>query len=319
MESVLGPNMEAGWRCRFRCGNIFFLWSICGGNPYQGYPIGILTHNKENAMADIYEEIVRIKQKGEEGVLITVVAKEGHGPAGMGTKMLVFPDGRREGTVGGGALEYAAVKKAGQCLKEKKNYMKKYSLSPDNDVIDGEETGMICGGTVTFFYEYIGSGARLYLFGAGHIGKALVYHLKNLNYYITLIDNREGMVETIDGAQNRITVNYETALKDEDIPPCSFFIIASHSHTLDYIILKRIYEAHWSPKYIGLIASHSKGEAMIQQLTKDLGPDINLSLLYTPVGLDIGGENPDEIAISIISELQAIRCNKNGHKHLSKR
>jgi xanthine dehydrogenase accessory factor len=270
-------------------------------------------------MPDIYEEILRIRQKGEEGVLITVVAKEGHGPAGMGTKMLVLPDGRREGTVGGGALEYAAVKKASQCLKDKKNFMKKYSLSPDNDVIDCEQTGMICGGAVTLFYEYIGSGARLYLFGAGHIGKALVYHLKNLNYYITLIDDREGNVETIDGAHSRITVNYETALKDEEVPPGSYFIIASHSHAFDYLILKRIYEARWDPKYIGLVASHSKGEVMIQQLTKDLGPDIDLSILYTPVGLDIGGENPDEIAISIISELQAIRYNKPGQKHLSRK
>jgi xanthine dehydrogenase accessory factor len=270
-------------------------------------------------MADIYEEILRVRQKGEEGVLITVVAKEGHGPAGMGTKMLVTPDGRLEGTVGGGALEYAAVKKASHCLKDKNNYLKKYSLSPDNDIIDCEQTGMICGGAVTLFYEYIGSGARLYLFGAGHIGKALVYHLKNLNYYITLIDDREGLVETIDGAQYSITVNYETALKDEDVPDGSFFVIASHSHALDYVILKRIYEARWDPKYIGLIASRNKGELMIQQLTEDLGPDIDLNTLYTPVGLDIGGENPDEIAISIISELQAVRYNKPGHKHLSKR
>lgn len=270
-------------------------------------------------MADIYEEILKLRQKGEEGVLITVVEKEGHGPAGMGKKMLVLPDGRREGTVGGGALEYMAVKIASQCLKDKSSQLKKYLLSPDNDIINGEQTGMMCGGAVTLFYEYIGSGARLYIFGAGHIGKALLYHLKNLNYHITLIDNREGIVETIEGAQCNITVNYESALKNEEIPSDSFFIIAAHSHALDYVILKRIYEAKWNPKYIGLIASKNKSGLMIQQLTKDLGTDINLDILYTPVGLDIGGENPDEIAISIISELQAIRYNKNGHKHLGKK
>ncbi|HLP62797.1 MAG TPA: XdhC family protein [Candidatus Deferrimicrobium sp.] len=267
-------------------------------------------------MADIYEEILQLKQKGKEGVLVTVVAKEGHGPAGMSAKMLVLADGRREGTVGGGALEYAAVKKAAQCLREKSSYLNKYALSPDNDIINGEQTGMICGGSVTLFYEYIGSGARLYIFGAGHIGKALLYHLKNLNYYTTLIDSREGMVETVEGAQCSMTVNYETALKDEEIPAESFFIIAAHSHTQDYVILKRIYEARWNPKYIGLMASANKGELMIQQLTKELGPGVDLNILYTPVGLDIGGGNPDEIAISIISELQAVRCNKNGHKHL---
>ncbi|MCU0286600.1 MAG: XdhC family protein [Acidobacteria bacterium] len=267
-------------------------------------------------MAGIYEEILQLKQKGKEGVLVTVIAKEGHAPAGIGTKMLVLSDGRREGTVGGGALEYAAVKKAAHCMKEKNSCLNKYCLNTDNDIINEEQTGMICGGSATLFYEYIGSGTRLYIFGAGHIGKALIYHLKNLNYYVTLIDNREGMADAIEGANRSITANYETVLKDEDIPTESYFIIASHSHNLDYIILKRIYEANWNPKYIGLMASRNKGELMIQQLCKELEVNINLDILYTPVGLDIGGANPDEIAISIISELQAVRCNKNGHKHL---
>jgi xanthine dehydrogenase accessory factor len=232
--------------------------------------------------------------------------------------MLVRPGGKRRGTVGGGVLEYAALKKAAQTLEEKKNCLKKYLLSPDNDIIDGEQTGMLCGGSITLFYEYIGSGARIYIFGAGHIGKALVYHLKRLDYYITLLDNRDGMVEAIDNVQRRMTVNYNRAFEGEEVPANSFFIIAAHSHALDYVILKRIYEAGWSPKYIGLIASKRKSPLMIQQLSEELGNDINLDILYSPIGLDIGGQSPDEIAISIISELQAIRYGKEGHKHMRK-
>ena len=267
-------------------------------------------------MIDIYEEILKIKKGGEGGVLVTVVEKDGHGPAGVGMKMLVLPGGKRKGTVGGGALEYAALKKAAHILGSKKNCLKKYLLSPDNDIIDGEQTGMPCGGSMTLFYEYIGSGARLYIFGAGHIGKALVYHLKYLDYYITLLDNRDGMVEAIDNAQRRMTVNYKTALEGEEVPANSFFIIATHSHALDYVILKRIYEAGWNPKYIGLIASKRKSPLMIKQLSEELGKDINLDILYSPIGLDIGGQSPDEIAISIISELQVIRYGKEGHKHM---
>jgi xanthine dehydrogenase accessory factor len=271
-------------------------------------------------MIDIYEEILKLKANGEEGVLVTVVEKEGHGPAVVGTKMLVRPGGERKGTVGGGALEYAAIKQMSLVLKEKKGGLKKYLLSHDNEIIDdkekAEKTGMLCGGTITLFYEYIGSGARLYIFGAGHVGKALAYHLKDLNYYITLIDNRQGMVEAIDGAQRRITVDYKTALKGENVPSGSFFLIASHSHALDYVILRRIYEADWNPKYIGLIASKRKAPAMIEKLKEELGEDVNLDILYSPVGLDIGGPSPDEIAISIIAELQAIRYGKTGHKHM---
>jgi xanthine dehydrogenase accessory factor len=266
----------------------------------------------------IYEEILKLKTSGENGVLITVVEKEGHGPAVIGTKMLVRQDGQKKGTVGGGTLEYAAIKHAGKILENQTSGIKKYLLSPDNEIINGEKTGMLCGGTISLFYEYIGPGERLYIFGAGHIGKALVYHLKNLNYYITLIDNREGMVENIEGVQRRITTQYETALKDEDVPAAGYFIIASHSHQLDYVILKRIYEAGWRPKYIGMVASKRKSPLMIQRLKEELGEDIDLDMLYTPVGLNIGGPSPDEIAVSITAELLAIRYNKSGHKHMGR-
>ena len=269
-------------------------------------------------MKDIYEEILKLQAQGNSGVLVTVVEKDGHGPAVIGAKMLVLPGGEKKGTVGGGALEYAAVKHSLQVLDKKESGLKKYLLSPDNEIIDetGEKTGMLCGGTITLFYETIGSGDKLYIFGAGHVGKALVYHLKNLDYYITLLDSREGMVETIEGVQRRITVDYKTALQDEDVPEKSFFIIAAHSHALDYVILKRIYEAGWNPKYIGLIASKRKSPVMVKRLIEEMGKEIDLDILYSPVGLNIGGASPDEIAISIISELQAVRYGKNGHKHM---
>lgn len=150
-------------------------------------------------MTDIFEELVNIKKNGEEGVLLTVVNKDGHGPAGVGTKMLIKADGTRYGTIGGGALEYAAIKKAAQVLKDKHSHLKKYLLSQDNDIIEHEKTGMLCGGTMTLFYEYIGSGVKLYIFGAGHIGQAIVSLLDNLNYYTTILDSRDGMAEAIQG------------------------------------------------------------------------------------------------------------------------
>jgi xanthine dehydrogenase accessory factor len=67
-----------------------------------------------------------------------------------------------------------------------------------------------------------------------------------------------------------------------------------------------------------MVASKRKSPLMIQQLKEELGEDIDLDMLYTPVGLNIGGASPDEIAISIIAELQAIRYNKNGHKHMGR-
>lgn len=264
---------------------------------------------------DIYEKILDLKKSGAEGVLITVVDKEGHGPAPIQAKMLFQGSGEKVGTVGGGALELAAEKAAKTVLKDKKGFLKKYLLDPDNQVIEGEHTGMLCGGTTTLFFEYIGSGVPVYIFGAGHIGRALVYHLKNLDYYITMIDCREGAAREFTGMQNTIIGQYSTILQDEEIREGSFFVIATHSHQLDYVVLKRIYEAGWKPGYIGLVASKKKSKAMKERLSEELGYEPDFSVLYCPVGLDIGGANPDEIAISIIAEIQALRYGKEGHKH----
>ena len=267
---------------------------------------------------DIYERIIDLKKKGEEGVLITVAEKEGHGPAPVQAKMLYVGSGEKEGTVGGGALEEAAEKAAQKVLIDKKGFLKKYLLDPDNRLIEGEETGMLCGGTTTLFFEYIGSGIPLYIFGAGHIGKAVVYHLRNLSYNITMADSREDVITEINGVQRKVSGQYSIILKNEEVRQGGFFVIATHSHQLDYVVLKRIYEARWQPAYIGLVASKKKVKTMKAKLCEELGEEPDFSILYAPVGLDIGGTSPDEIALSIVSELQALRYGKQGHKHLSK-
>lgn len=272
-------------------------------------------------MKELYHDILAIESSGSYGVLITVADKEGHGPAVIGTKMLVLADGSRKGTVGGGALEYAAVKWAEQVAKDKQSGLKKYLLSPDNEIIEGaegEKTGMMCGGSITLYFEFIGSGANVYIFGAGHIGQALAYHLEKMDYFITVIDSREGMAENVAGTYccSAVKSSYDTALEGMNVPPGSYFIIVTHSHALDYIALKRIYQAGWEPAYIGLIASKKKAPALVGRLKEELGSGINIDQLYAPVGLRIGGTLPDEIAISIIAEMQAVRYGKEGNRHM---
>lgn len=271
-------------------------------------------------MTEIFEDLLKLKSNGEAGVLVTVVEKEGHGPAVVGTKMLVRPGGEKTGTVGGGALEHAAAKRALKVMEEQQGGLQKYLLSPDNELIDPgtdvEKTGMMCGGAVTLFFEYFGSGAHLYIFGAGHIGKALAYHLRHLDYYITIVDNREGMAEALEGVQRRITTNYKTALQDQTVRPGSYFIIVTHSHALDYVVLKRIYEAGWQTPYIGLIASKRKAPVMVEQLKQEMGAELNLDNLYSPIGLRTGGTLPHDIALSIAAELQAVRYGKTGNNHM---
>ena len=111
--------------------------------------------------------------------------------------------------------------------------------------------------------------------------------------------------------------DYREIMSQEIIPADSYVIIAGFNHEEDYEILKALYEAQWKPRYIGLLASRNKGRVIVDKLKKELGPDIDLGILYSPVGLELGGESPGEIAISILSEIQALRHQKNSNKHLS--
>ena len=260
----------------------------------------------------IYEELLNLKKNGEDGILITVVEKEGFGPATPGIKMLVTKN-KRIGTVGGGSLEEFAYQKALNLLKTKQNTLERYALNEENKVI---EASMVCGGNVSLFYEYIGSGEKLYIFGAGHVGKALSYHLSFLKYFVTVIDERNGIFTDFPNINKTISSTVSNFFKNNTIEDESYIIISTPSHAHDYEVLKNTYLSS-KPKYIGMLASKTKANLMVKNLKEEV-PNADLSILHTPVGLDIGGPTPHEIAISIISELQTIKYKKNEIKKMRK-
>jgi len=266
-------------------------------------------------LVDFYEEIAQIKKEGKEAVLVQVVDIKGHAPSQIGSKMIAFPDGEKMGTVGGGAIEYIALQKIKEILQTKKSISIKYSLNKDEEILDEKETGMICGGEATLFFEYIGSFPNLYIFGAGHIGKFLVYHLKNLNYQTLIIDCRENELDKIEDVQKICIEKYKDVFKNHTFIKNSFFIIVTHSHKYDFMILNQIYESDLQPKYIGVIASKAKAQEMRTQLLENVEKKINLDILYSPIGLNTGGKSPSDIAISIISEIQTIYFGKEKHNH----
>ncbi len=257
------------------------------------------------------KEIYELYQGKKSGVIITVVKTEGSGPSKTGAKMIVYPTSETLGTVGGGTIERMAIAKAKTIFETKENELVKYNLDDEND---GQKTNMICGGNATLFYEYFSTKNHIYIFGAGHIGKKLVYHLKNLDYFITVIDDRKDMLEEVDGADNKIFGKFKDVLLNQEVSPNAYFIIATYEHNYDSIVLNKIYKSNWNPKYVGMVSSRSKKKIIFDKLKSEVdNPD--LSYCYLPVGVDIGGDTPAEIAISIIAEIQAIRYEKEV-KHL---
>ncbi len=262
-------------------------------------------------MKSLYMELLDLAEGSICGVLVTVIAKEGSGPAATGTKMIVYPDGKISGTVGGGSIEKMAIEKAMGLFEIKKNCTETYNM---NEPGKGTDTGMICGGTATLFFEYFAPKKFVYIFGAGHIGKALSYHLKQLNYHICLIDDREDVLAQIPDVDEKIHAPFVDALSDRIVEKDAFYVIATYQHKYDGVVLHKIYGSDWKPKYVGLVSSRTKKKRMTDELLQAF-PEANIDTLYTPAGLSIGGTLPHEIAISIISEMQAVANNKKV-KHL---
>jgi len=131
-----------------------------------------------------------------------------------------------------------------------------------------------------------------------------------------MCDCRLEYKKEITGVSEIIIDDYSRILDDRKVSPNSFMIIVTHSHELDFVILKKIYKSSWHPKYIGIIASKKKSETILQRLKQELkGDNTDFDKLYCPIGLKTGGTTPHDIAISIVAELQAVRFGKEGHNH----
>ncbi len=274
-------------------------------------------------MSAIYERIANLMRRGETGVLITVVAKGGSAPASPGTKLLLLSSGERVGTVGGGSLEHVALKKAQDILQDPRCLMQEFSPGEEGEIVDADRLGMICGGNITLFFAPLGHAAGVYLFGAGHIGRALASHLRESPFRTVLLDTRGDVLEAVkwhagaDDQPDKIHVpDYASIGTDVVIPDGSYVVIATHSHDLDYRVLRELYAKQCRPRYIGVVASRRKARVMVEQLAAELNTKPDLSCLYMPVGLDIGGGLPQEISISIVAEILCLHYGKSGLKHL---
>lgn len=267
-------------------------------------------------MIDIYEKLIEFKQKHIDMVLVTAVEKEGEGPVEVGKKMLVVDEHTFFGTVGGGALEHYAIQKALTLIKKRHHLTEKYLLDKGKVIEDTMTLPMVCGGQVTLYYEFIGFRNHVYLFGGGHVGRALAEVLKTLQFYVIMIDERKPIVDAFVDAHEKHHMRFIDYIKEHGIKEDSLVVVVTPSHTSDYHVINQIIEQQFKPKYVGMMCSIEKLKDYLKETYQRFGRDIDLSRFYSPIGLNLGGGSPEEIAISIASELLAIEHGKSEIKHM---
>ncbi len=267
-------------------------------------------------MSKVFDTMMRFKNNGESCVLVTVVEEKGDSPVEVGKKMVVSETGEAFGTVGGGQLEYVARENCKILLKKRESMIKKYSLTGGNAVEGTETLTMVCGGIVTLFYEFIGVKDNIYIFGAGHVGQALTNVLNKMNYHITVIDERKVVYDAFTGANVKVHKTFVDFIVEDGIKENSMIIVCTPSHEHDYNVINKVLELNINPKYMGMLCSPDKLIDYLKTTYEKFGKEVNLKNFYSPIGLDIGGGSPEEIAISIAAEILAVGYNKKEHKHM---
>jgi xanthine dehydrogenase accessory factor len=259
-------------------------------------------------MSDIFGEATRLLDAGQEGVLVTVVEVHGSAPSRVGAKMVVTAD-ETSGTVGGGALEKRLIERAHEILDE--------NGGACLEKVHTQEVDMECGGYVSAFLEPLRSGQDLWIFGGGHIARALVPMVGVLGFRVTVVDNREEFAsrERFGGRARTLHGDYLELVSR--IPRGSYSVIVTHGHRYDKDILKRLARIEPKLPYIGMIGSRRKVAAAVDELTAE-GIELGENF-YAPIGLDLGGNSPAQIALCIAAEIQAVSQGKAGLPHCRNR
>lgn len=266
----------------------------------------------------IYEQIADHLRRGIPVVVVSVVEKQGESPVDVGKKMVVTPDGAF-GTVGGGVLEYEARELAKTMFVSRDSFTRTYLLDEGRVLADSETLPMACGGKVTLFFEYTGPREYVYVFGAGHVGQALVKVLKTMSYHVTVIDERDAVASVFEGADQVVVAPFSDYIRDHGLKEDSFVIVCTPSHKHDYNVLHAVIEQGISLKYIGMLCSPKKLAEYLDKTKNELQTDVNLKQFYAPVGLDLGGGSPAEIAVSIAAEMQLVSYRKTDLRHMRER
>ena len=265
-------------------------------------------------MITFYERMSDLFAAGTPFVCATIVDTQGSVPADAGAKMLVTADGAYFGTVGGGKIEGRVIEEAKAMLQAAgvaASSGKEDAIAKFFDWSLNRDIGMTCGGSTRVYLEAFNHRAwNITIFGAGHVGNALINLLNKLDCRITCIDSR---VEWLDKLPESTKIRRVllTEMKDfvEETPKDSFVLLMTMGHSTDKPILLEILKRWKDVKYpyLGVIGSDAKAARLRKDISEAGLPDELSKVFFCPIGLPLGSNHPQEIAVSVSAQLLQVR------------
>ncbi len=249
---------------------------------------------------DLLIKALKAAQKGQKYAFATVVETTARGtPRKAGAKMVVWEDGSLFGTIGGGRNEKEAQKECLKAIKSGKPALIAYNLF-------GQKDQPVCGGQMKVFIEPFVPRKHLVICGAGHVALPLSIIAKMLGYKITIIDSRKEFANKarFPHADNILAGDHAKKLAAIRIDRNTHIMIMTHGHEYDFDCAKAVVKS--DAGYLGVISSRPKKLKLFSELRKMRVPESLIKKIHIPAGIDIGGQTPEEIAVSIAAELVAI-------------
>ena len=258
---------------------------------------------------DLYAEIADLRARGIPAALATIIVTRGATPRKDSAKMLVYQDGNRLGTIGGGLAEAEVCREALIALKTGKPKLLDFDLTG----VDHEESALVCGGFMQVYVEPVLPDPTLFIFGAGFVSKAVAEIAKFAGFRIAIVDDRidyanpgsfpkadDFYVDAWDRIFDKLPVNHS-----------SYLFIATRGHRLDLMCLRFAIQS--PARYIGILGSPKKTQSLFDLLEKEGIDPAAFKRVFVPVGIDIGSETAEEIAVSLVAELIALRKSLDIH------
>jgi xanthine dehydrogenase accessory factor len=254
---------------------------------------------------DVYEELVRLRKLGQKCAIATIVQVRGSIPSYESAKLLVREDGSMIGTIGGGCVEAEVWNAAREVMETEKPRHLSFNLGQDA----AYDNGLICGGQLDVFVEPVLPQPGAFVFGAGHISKSISKIASLAGFSTTIVDNREAFAnrERFPDAAGIYAEEYEDVFPKLSVNETSYIVIVTRGHRDDMRVLR--WAITTTARYIAMIGSKRKVINVIKELQKEGIRREHLERVFAPMGLEIGAISPEEIAVSVVAEMIAVRRN----------
>ena len=254
--------------------------------------------------AEIARALLTAAREGPAVASCTVMGATDGVDVSLGAKMLVYADGEL-GDIGGGALEQSVIDFARGSIP--KHIVQTTTFTPAGDLVEGRRAIEAADAIVEILVEIVEPAATLLVVGGGHVGLAVGQLGAMLGMEVAIIDDREDYAneDRFPYEANVICGDFGEELEQFPITANTFIVLVSRGHKVDELALRSVAER--GAGYVGMIGSKRRTRTVIQHLAEaGLDPEA-LDKVFTPIGLDIGAETPEEIAVSVLGEIILVR------------